>query len=693
MTHLSGADLPGPELGSPALGSTATALLASGLEAYARAAFEQALEQLTQAEEQARAQAAWSLQAQACVAQGRIYRDLGEPERALERLDRALELARQASDVTTEGDALNQRAGVHHLSGEYARALKDLGRALQMARHSDDELRAANCLINIGILTTKLGDYPRALNALTEAYTLAYEHLQDSATQTRALINLGLLYESMGDDARALHTCQLALSTLRAAAETGPGNPTLEAIITVNLGYAHKRLGQLADASARFEQALTLALASGQVKVEIAALDGLGQVRAALGLTSQAQANHRAALGRARETGDVESEMDALLNLGRAALAADQPLQATGPLGQALRAAERAGRRRTVFEAHQLLAETADRLGNPALALIHFREFHRVEKLLFNEEGQQQTRQLSIQFDLERAQHEAEVYRLRTELEREAKEQAEATVQQRTHELQLGRDIIEQQRAQLQDKVVSLHQLLDQNEVLRQRLLLAATRSSALNEQFLRRLSAELHDGPAQDLGFALLKLGSMEPDPATLTPGNGAKSDLEGVHGAIQRAMLEIRAISGGMCLPELEHLTLAETLQRVVQSHKRRTRSEVRLLCETAEQEAPLPIKMTVYRLAQESLNNAFKHAGGQGQLVQLSSERGHLLLTISDQGPGFQTAGVFEQAERLGLLGMRERVESLGGAFQLDTAPGRGTRVLARLPLPAGVETRSD
>jgi signal transduction histidine kinase len=656
---------------------SALELLAAGLEAYGHAALEAALDGLNRAERQAQLEANWSVQAQALIALGKTHRDLGEPNLALECLDGALELARFHADPVIEGDALNQRAGVNHLSGEYAQALKDLGLALQIARRFNDERRVANCLINIGILSTKLADFPRALGALSEAHSLMRERIQDPSTEAQCLINLGCLYEGMGDHQKMLEAYQLALGTV-----SGLDNRLLEAITTVNLGYAHKRLGQLEAATQQFEAALELARKIGHVKVEIAALDGLGQVQASLGQTAAALEFHLAALERSRDTGDVESETDALLNLSRIHLN-DDPQKALEPLTNALERAAQTGRQQTIFEAHELLAETHDRLGNTKKAFEHFREFHRIEKLVFNAEREQKTRQLSIQFDLERAQHEAEVYRLRTDLEREAKEQAEQTVRQRTHELELGHRIIETQRTELQEKVEHLHRLLEQNETLRHRLVLAATRSTALNERFLRRLSAELHDGPAQDLGFALLKLDSGELN-ANAETSEQTRKELETIQTSISRALAEMRAIASGMCLPELEHLSLVATLGRVIQTHKRRTQSDVTLLIERSPVEVPLPIKITAYRIVQESLANAFKHGGGQDQTVRLLATPEEVLLEINDHGPGFQAGTVLERNERLGLAGMRERAESLGGTFRIVSTPGKGTQVSVTLPL---------
>jgi signal transduction histidine kinase len=357
-------------------------------------------------------------------------------------------------------------------------------------------------------------------------------------------------------------------------------------------------------------------------------------------------------------------------------------------LDRALGQAEQIEGKKAIFEAHELLADAFEQLGDADKALQHFREFHRIEKTLFNQEREEKTRQLSIQFDLERAQHETEVYRLRTEILSEAKEQAEQTVKERTLELELGNQTIESQRQELQEKVITLHKLLEQNELLRSRLVLAATRSTTLNEKFLRRLSAELHDGPAQDLGFALLKLDGDQlhavAQNAALEQQAKYSKDLESIQASIARALAEMRAIASGMCLPELEQLSLKETLLRVINAHKRRSQTEVEFVLEDTPEELPLPVKITLYRLVQESLTNAFKHAGGRGQKVHLYSQNDHLQLEVSDAGTGFEMNASLEQSEGLGLLGMRERVESVGGNFTIESQLGKGTKIKITLPL---------
>jgi signal transduction histidine kinase len=235
--------------------------------------------------------------------------------------------------------------------------------------------------------------------------------------------------------------------------------------------------------------------------------------------------------------------------------------------------------------------------------------------------------------------------------------------------------IVSQQRT-LRGQVTRLTDLLRQNAELHERVQGAATRTTALNERFLRRFSAELHDGPAQDLSFALLQLDNVQ---ARI----GDDPDLEAIQGSLKRALEEVRATSTGLALPQLSNLTLAQTVEHAVRAHRRRTGSQVAVAIGEVPAQADVAVKIAIYRVIQEALANAWRHAQGIGQAVRVERDGRSLIIAISDQGDGFDD-GDMETGERLGIVGMRERVVSLGGDFAVMSARGSGTRITARLPI---------
>jgi signal transduction histidine kinase len=249
-------------------------------------------------------------------------------------------------------------------------------------------------------------------------------------------------------------------------------------------------------------------------------------------------------------------------------------------------------------------------------------------------------------------------------------------------------DTIEKQQVELNQQITRLTGLLAQNEELSQRVRRASARVAAINEQVLRRIGSELHDGPAQDLGLALLQIdilsAQLEKQPGGAE--NPAQIQLvSGIQTLLQNTLKEMRAIASGLSLPQLNDLSLAETILRAVRSHERRSGSRVGLEMQNLPDEAPLPVKITVYRIIQEALNNAYRHAGGLGQQIMADCKDEILSLNISDQGPGFEPDRS-NSDDHLGLSGMRERVESLGGTFQMESQSGAGVRLVVHLPLNA-------
>jgi signal transduction histidine kinase len=251
---------------------------------------------------------------------------------------------------------------------------------------------------------------------------------------------------------------------------------------------------------------------------------------------------------------------------------------------------------------------------------------------------------------------------------------------------------IERQRLALTAQVDEQQRLIGVSEDLRQQVQFASRRASELNEQFLRRIGSDLHDGPAQHLALALLKLDELVPREGVLSSADVAsgKAALGIVRQATADAMREIRNISTGLALPELQKISPSEALVIAAKAHERATGTPVRVNFQPLPPRLPLPITICLFRFAQEGLNNAYKHAGGKGQALKAAYERGTLSVAVSDEGPGFDVESVSARNDRLGLSGLRYRVESLGGVLSVASGGGSGTRLTVQFDNP-GAKTQ--
>ncbi len=244
---------------------------------------------------------------------------------------------------------------------------------------------------------------------------------------------------------------------------------------------------------------------------------------------------------------------------------------------------------------------------------------------------------------------------------------------------------IQIQRSELLENLDELREALNENQRLQAKVSKAAARTTTLNERFLRRVSADIHDGPAQNVSLGLLRVEGIAE--GLDGNGRGSREDVKRLRSALDSALTELRAISHGLRAPSVEDLTPREAAKRAVTDYEGISGESITFEAPGESFEGSPPVNITVYRVVQESLANSFKHARSASRRVEVTSTDSQVEILISDTGAGFDLARV-SSGQTLGLVGMRERVELLGGTFTVTTRPGSGTVVQATLPLAAEV-----
>lgn len=242
-----------------------------------------------------------------------------------------------------------------------------------------------------------------------------------------------------------------------------------------------------------------------------------------------------------------------------------------------------------------------------------------------------------------------------------------------------GSNTIRRQQVALQEQVTELQTLLDQNEQLNERVRLAAERNTTLSERQLRRISSDLHDGPGQMLALAALRLDEVEK----ATEDSAAAPATADVKLALNDALRDMRSIAAGLRLPELRTMSTSDAVRRAVDDHQRRTKTTVALDIGDLPAEASLSTKIALFRATQELLSNATRHGDGKNIAVSLKGDRKNVELSVSDAGPGFDRSRVGAEGH-LGLAGIREQAELLGGGFEVGSSAAGGARVTVRWPL---------
>jgi signal transduction histidine kinase len=253
--------------------------------------------------------------------------------------------------------------------------------------------------------------------------------------------------------------------------------------------------------------------------------------------------------------------------------------------------------------------------------------------------------------------------------------------------VQRGSRTIERQTAALEQRVGELTVLLEENQLLRERARQASARASESNEGFLRRLGADLHDGPAQLISAVLLRVdsGQDQPDKPRKV------LDTTYVRTVLTDALKDIRNLARGLAVPEIDALGLDAALKHAIEQHQSVTGTRV-MVTLAALPSVPQSLKLCAYRFVQEGLTNAFRHAGGVGQTVDARVDTGDIVVTVTDAGGG--TGGSSDgsppngrderMASGFGLRALSDRIESIGGTLSVDHCAIHGTRLVARLPI---------
>jgi PAS domain S-box-containing protein len=225
----------------------------------------------------------------------------------------------------------------------------------------------------------------------------------------------------------------------------------------------------------------------------------------------------------------------------------------------------------------------------------------------------------------------------------------------------------------------------------REQMRALAARLQAAQEEERRRMARAVHDELGQPLAALGLVLRGIEGDIERMAPGPSVgaltdrivdASDLADHLGkTVQRLAFDLRP-------PVLDELGLASALRREAEAFRRRSGVECRVTVSDPDEEPAPGIATALFRIFQEALSNVDRHARARTVDVQFGSVEGAWQLDIVDDGRGIE-AGEISRPDAFGLIGMRERAESFGGALTIERRTEGGTAV--RVRIPAGREAR--
>jgi two-component system sensor histidine kinase DegS len=276
-----------------------------------------------------------------------------------------------------------------------------------------------------------------------------------------------------------------------------------------------------------------------------------------------------------------------------------------------------------------------------------------------------------------------------------------ASLRERENQLKLRRNDLERSLNKMQNTVEKAESLItqvgvifdylggnlrninDQLEIAMQRRQLAPKIIQAQEEE-RRRIAREIHDGPAQSMANVVLRTEVCEK---LIEIDQGAvQKELLELREMVKRSLQDVRRIIFDLRPMALDDLGLIPAISRYLETLKERFDLDIEMYYSGTQQRLDSTIEVAIYRVIQEALQNILKHAQASHAKVSLENQNERLVVEVTDNGKGFNAEECLNnpKPDSYGLLGMKERLEILGGQLYITSKQGEGTKILAIMPL---------
>ena len=516
----------------------------------------------------------------------------------------------------------------------------------------------------MGAIYKSMGDYPKSIEHSLEALRLADpEH--DIKILGATHNDLGNLYKQLAEREPALyHYAQAGRYVEQMGYYFGKG------IVEVNMGSIYGDEQQYDSAQYYYDKALATAAAHpGLDYVKALAYNNYGEMRARQGRHREALDYYRRTLAFDRMSGDKVGALLTHSVIAMSYAALQQADAARAHVDTSLTLARESGAGHFLSQAYAMHAQVEAELGNYKSAY----EIHCRHKILYDSlndvERTEQIAEMEVKYDTEVKEQENRLLRARSELK-----DAQLISLGAGAALLLILTFLLYNRRILKQRAAMAHR-----EVAYQEELLSV--GIASQEQERKRISRDLHDGVGQQLSGLKMAWQRLSDDLSRKHTTDQSQKLLELTH-LLDAATNDVRTISHQMMPRILQENGLVEALDDMLDSTLRPAGIAYEFTHYKLAARYPEEIEVGLYRIAQELVNNALKHARATEIDIQLYHNKGALLLTVEDNGIGFAVSD--RSGDGHGMGNMRSRAQALGGKLQIESNPGNGSRFVVRVPI---------
>ncbi|MFM2295356.1 MAG: hypothetical protein RLZZ350_1769 [Verrucomicrobiota bacterium] len=259
------------------------------------------------------------------------------------------------------------------------------------------------------------------------------------------------------------------------------------------------------------------------------------------------------------------------------------------------------------------------------------------------------------------------------------------TVELAASNLELNVEIAQRKAVEAALKKSKRHysELLAQSDLMQEQLRQLSRQILSAQEDERKKISRELHDVIAQTLTGINIRLAALKKEAGLNT--SGLERSIARTQKLVEKSVDIVHRFARELRPAVLDDLGLIPALHSFVKLFSQRTHLHVNLKVFAGVEALDSNQRTMLYRVAQEALNNVARHAHASRVEVNIQKLADGISMKIHDNGKSFNLEAVMKAKgrKRLGLLGMRERLEMIGGAFGVESAPGQGTTIIAQIP----------
>lgn len=608
----------------------------------------------------------------------KVYSDLcwlytmNDPEKAKFYGQQAFQLASRLNDQAGQAQALNDLGIVYYATSSYDSALHHYHQALALREELKDEEGIAALHNKIGIVHQVKGNLKDALTSQLKSLRF-YEKGNDSASIAKGYNNIAIIHYNLDNYQQSLEY-HLKAKEIREAI----GDSINLAGGLVNIANLYQDLRQYDKAIENMEQALPILRQKQALNYLASALNNLSALHIQQGNAQKALPYLRESLSIRTSQADRKGMASTLVNMGRAHTELRQYGQAKQELERSLELATGIGAKPELERAWENMAVVQERTGNFKEALEAYRNYVFYRDSIYNEEMSSQIAEMQTRFETDKKEQAIELLQQDQEITSLQLAQQDLELKQRNFLIiglvgailfifLLGYLLWNRIRMRQQ-------QVLNEQMLQEQKLRLKAVIETEERER--SRIAKDLHDGIGQLLSAARMNYGSLEEEVEQRMPEK--KQVYHNSTHILDEACTELRSIAHQMMPRVLQESGLKEAVEEMLEKSLGRSGIRYAFDCWNLPSALPEPVKVGLYRVVQELVNNIIKHSRATEVSVQLYAHKEQVVLVVEDNGLGLPEKAT---AKGMGMDNIQTRLQAINGHFNITNAPAGGTVATVR------------